>query len=464
MQAADQILTAAQMRTAEEQLIASGISVTELMERAGHGAADWVYRVAAGRKVTVLCGPGNNGGDGYVIARVLAERDVPVEVVAPRAPTTDAAKEARARWGGEPVARAKGTVLVDCLFGTGLSRPLSDDLHKLLIELSYSHEHWIAVDLPSGIDADSGELLNDVLPVYSLTIALGAWKMAHWMMPAQAIMGDMRLVDIGVTPQEGTASLSARPMLDPPERDAHKYSRGLLAVIGGEMPGAGVLASRAAMHGGAGYVNLYSEHEGLPGVPPDLVVAAEAMPALATDPRIAAVLIGPGLGRSEEARSVLAWVLACDLPTVCDADALVLIEPEMLEERTAPLILTPHAGELDALGNTFASSEPDRIEQVVELAEAIEGVVVAKGPDTIIAAPGRAPVFMPPAPSWLSTAGTGDVLAGLIASQLAVGEASAFDVAQTGCWLHREAALRAGPAFSASDLIAQVSGAYGAFL
>ncbi|RIV89561.1 NAD(P)H-hydrate dehydratase [Aurantiacibacter xanthus] len=464
MDAPNQILTAAQMRAGEERLIADGTSVTELMERAGRGAADWVFRVAAGRKVTVLCGPGNNGGDGYVIARVLAERGVPVEVVAPRAPTTDVAKEARKRWGGEPVVTARGAVLVDCLFGTGLSRPLSGDLHRLLIELSYAHNHWIAVDLPSGIDADSGELLNDVLPVYSLTLALGAWKLAHWMMPAQAIMGDLRLVDIGVEPEEGAAGLSERPTLFVPERDAHKYARGLLAVIGGAMPGAGVLASRAAMHGGAGYVKLYSDHDGLPGVPPDLVVAGDPMPALATDPRIAAVLIGPGLGRSEEARSVLSWVLACDLPTVCDADALVLLEPEMLEDRSAPLVLTPHAGELDAIGNAFASSEPDRLEQVTELAEAIEGVLVAKGPDTIVAAPGRPPVFMPPAPSWLSTAGTGDVLAGLIASQLAVGETSAFQAAQNGCWLHREAALRAGPAFSASGLVAQLPAAYGAFL
>ncbi|TIX49953.1 NAD(P)H-hydrate dehydratase [Alteraurantiacibacter aquimixticola] len=458
-----QILTVAQMQAAEQALIDEGESVSSLMEKAGTGAADWVWRMAAGRPVTVLCGPGNNGGDGYVIARVLTERGLKVSVVAPLEPKTDAARKARAAWGGEPVEHATGSVFVDCLFGSGLTRGLDEGLEHLLLRLARAHDLHIAVDLPSGIDADSGEVLNDVLPIYDLTIALGAWKFAHWMMPAMEMMGARRLVDIGVGEDGETARLARRPHLSPPEMDAHKYSRGLLGVIGGVMPGASLLAARAAMHGGAGYVKLFTTHP-VPQAPAELVVEHESLSSLLADDRLAAILIGPGLGRDADAHAKLAWTLGCDLPTVCDADALHLLEPVMVEGRTAPLIVTPHAGELEALGNNFGSVGLDRIDQLTELAEAIEGVVVAKGPDTMIDAPGDPVLIMPPATSWLSAAGTGDVLAGLIGSRLAVGSDSPSGHAVEACWLHAEAARLAGPAFTAGDLIDYIPAAYGNFL
>ena len=216
-----QVLTAAQMRAAEDALIAGGATVETLMERAGRGAADYVWRMCAGRAVTLLCGPGNNGGDGYVIARVLAQRGVPVQVVAPVEPKTAAAQAARAAWGGVPVAHADGHVFVDCLFGTGLVRPLSEELRGLLRDLAQSHEHRVAVDLPSGVDADSGALLNASLPQYDLTIALGAWKRAHWLMPAGANMGMRRLVEIGIATMPGAPLLAERPRLFAPAADAH---------------------------------------------------------------------------------------------------------------------------------------------------------------------------------------------------------------------------------------------------
>ena len=458
-----QILTVAQMQAAEQALVDGGETISSLMERAGRGAAEWVWRMAAGRSVTVLCGPGNNGGDGYVIARVLQERGLKVQVVAPMEPKTPAARAARAAWGGEPVKDAKGGVFVDCLFGSGLTRALDEVLETQLCNLAAAHELCIAVDLPSGIDADSGEILNDTLPIHDLTIALGAWKFAHWMMPAMQLMGEKRLVPIGVAQDWNMSQLAERPLLAAPEPDAHKYSRGLLAVIGGEMPGAAVLAARAAMHGGAGYVKLYAEGD-QPAVPPDLVVVKEKLAELLADERLSAVLIGPGLGRSQAARDRLAWVLGCDVPTVCDADALHLLTPDMIEGRLSPLIVTPHAGELEVLGQTFGSVGLDRIEQVSDLAEALEGVVVAKGPDTMLAAPAIPVTIMPPASSWLSTAGTGDVLAGLIASRLAVGMESPIGIALEGCWLHREAARLAGEAFSAAQLVEQVPAAYRALL
>lgn len=456
----NQILTAAQMRDAEQELLDGGETIESLMERAGAGAAEWVWRLAAHRRVTVLCGPGNNGGDGYVIARVLAERGVPVQVVAPIPPQTDAAQVAMAKWGGEPVSDTKGDVLVDCLFGTGLGRPLDEGLLAHLNTLAASHPIRIAVDLPSGIDSDNGEALNEGLPDYQLTISLGAWKFAHWLMPAMAATGEKRLVDIGVRRVHEAVRLSSPPQLAAPAPDAHKYLRGLLVVVAGDMPGAAVLAARAAQHGGAGYVKVYAgeEDERFP-VPPDLVVDHGSLFELAHDHRIDAFLVGPGLGRSDEALMRLEWVLASDLPTVVDADALALLTPPMLEERECAIVATPHAGELDAMANAFGVAGLDRIEQAIELAEGIEGVLVAKGPDTLVAAQGSQLAILPPATSWLSTAGTGDVLAGLIASRLACG-VSPRKAAEQGCWLHALAARKAGPVFTAGQLIEQVPAAY----
>ncbi|WAT18512.1 NAD(P)H-hydrate dehydratase [Aurantiacibacter sp. MUD11] len=459
-----QILTAAQMQEAEQALIAAGDSVETLMERAGAGAADWVWRMAAGRPVTVLCGPGNNGGDGYVIARVLSERGLKVQVVAPLEPSTDAAKTARRKWGGEPVSHAQGSVFVDCLFGTGLGRPLGDDLLAHLRTLADAHELRVATDLPSGIDSDNGEALNEGLPSYHLTVSLGAWKHAHWLMPAMAKMGERRLVDIGVSKVHGAARLSTPPRLSAPTPDAHKYSRGLLAVIAGQMPGAAILAARAAQHGGAGYVKIFLDEEDDPiDAPADLVVERGSLFQLVRDHRIDAFLIGPGLGRSEAAQSRLDWVLACDVPTVVDADALTLLEPPMLEDREWPIIATPHAGELETMARAFDAVGLDRMEQATELAEGIEGVLVAKGPDTLIAAQGASLAIMPPATSWLSTAGTGDVLAGLIASRLASG-ASPRKAAEQGCWLHSLAAGNCGPVFTAGQLIEAIPAAYAQLL
>lgn len=437
------------MRAAEAALIAAGSSTDALMRIAGEGAADWVFRLAWPRTVTVLCGPGNNGGDGYVIAESLRRRGLDVAVVAPLEPKTDAAGNARALYAGAVLKTAggrEGGTLVDCLFGSGLMRPLSDELHALLGELAAGHPHRVAVDLASGVESDSGRPLNDGLPRYDLTIALGAWKFAHWTMPASARMGARRLVPIGVSEVPGAARLLARPVLSAPAPDAHKYTRGLLVVMAGEMPGAGLLACAAAMHGGAGYVKL--DASSIPQeTPPELVVEAGAL----DDPRAAALLVGPGLGRGDAAKALLARVLARKLPTVLDADALMLLGPDALSTGHAPRIATPHQGELAALAGAFGIEEEGKLAIAQGLATRAGMVVIAKGPDTVIAAPDGRLTIAPPASSWLSTAGTGDVLAGLVASRLATG-VDAFDAACEGVWLHGEAARIAGPGLAAGDL------------
>jgi hydroxyethylthiazole kinase-like uncharacterized protein yjeF len=461
-----QILTLHQMRHAEAALIAAGTPVEELMDRAGRGAAHWVWRLAAGRAVTVLTGPGNNGGDGWVLAEDLRRRGGAVTLVEAHAPRGGAALAAKAAYQGTVLGRdadPAGAVLVDALFGSGLTRALSGEDAALLALLAGSHALRIALDLPSGVDTDSGAALNAGLPDYALTLALGAFKFAHFLMPGAARSAEVRLVPIGCAAVPGAARVVARPVLSAPPVDAHKYRRGLLAVVAGAMPGAAMLAARAAQGAGAGYVKLVSDHP--MWVPPELVRAGnEAV----HDARLAALLVGPGLGRHGRARTTLGEVLAAGKPGVLDADALMLLDPDRLaaHHRAAPntLVATPHEGELVALEHAFGlPSGGTKAERALALAGAAGLVLVAKGPDTVIAAPDGRLALAPRAPSWLSVAGTGDVLAGIIAARLA-GGVEPFAAACEGVWLHGEAARLAMVPFTAAELAAAVPAAYRACL
>lgn len=461
---AAQVLTASQMRAAEQALFDAGTSVSELMEIAAGGAAEWIRRLAAGRSVTVLCGPGNNGGDGYVIARRLRESGNVVTVIAPIDPATDAAREARRRWDG-PVAsgaaKGPGEVFVDCLFGSGLARPLIPEHALLLRDLAARHRYRVAVDVPSGIASDSGAVLGERLPAFDLTLALGAWKFAHWSLPGRALMGQMRLVPIGIAGVESAAQLIGRPHLAPPTADSHKYRRGLLGIVAGAMPGASLLAAMAAQHAGAGYVKLLAASPD-PRTPPDVVTDSAPLAEALADPRMAAVLVGPGLGRGDPARDALAAALEHARALVIDADGLVLLAPALLPEGK-PILATPHDGELEALCRSFGVIAEGRRARALALARVSGMVVLAKGPDTCVAAPDGRLALAPPAPSWLSVAGTGDVLAGIAASRMAAGS----DPFVAGCeavWLHGEAARRAGAAFTPSQLAERVPEALAASL
>ena len=460
---AAQVLTAAQMRAAEQALFDAGTSVSALMEIAAGGAAEWIRRIAGRRAVTVLCGPGNNGGDGYVIARVLREAGNAVAVIAPLDPATDAAKAARRRWDG-PVSTAgglAGDVFVDCLFGSGLARPLIAEHALLLRDLAGRHRYKVAVDVPSGIASDSGAVLNERLPAYDLTLALGAWKFAHWSLPGRVLMGQMRLVPIGIAPVAGAAQLVERPRLSAPAADSHKYRRGLLGILSGAMPGASLLAAAAAQRAGAGYVKLFADHAD-PRTPPDVVTDCAPLGKALADPRIAAVLVGPGLGRDDAARERLEAALAHARALVLDADALMLLTPAMLA-REVPMLATPHDGELETLCRSFGVIAETRRDRALALARVSSMVVLAKGPDSLVAAPDGRLALGPPAPSWLSVAGTGDVLAGIAASRIANG-ADPFTAACEALWLHGEAARRAGAAFTPTQLAEQVSEALAACL
>ncbi|MCZ8369349.1 MAG: NAD(P)H-hydrate epimerase [Porphyrobacter sp.] len=461
---AAQVLTAEQMRAAEQALFDAGTSVSDLMEIAAGGAAEWIRRVAAGRSVTVLCGPGNNGGDGYVIARRLREAVNAVTVIAPLDPATDAAQEARRRWDG-PVStsgNAQGDVFVDCLFGSGLARPLVAEHALLLRDLAAQHRYRVAVDVPSGIASDSGAVLNERLPAFDLTLALGAWKFAHWALPGRELMGQKRLVPIGIAAVEGAAQLVERPSIAAPATDSHKYRRGLLGIVAGAMPGASLLAAAAAQHAGAGYVKLLAPAAD-PRTPPDVVTDTAPLPEALRDPRLAAVLVGPGLGRDSAAEAALGESLRLPCALVIDADALMLLGPEHLPRQDKPILATPHDGELETLCRSFGVIAEGRRARALALARVSGMVVLAKGPDTCVAAPGGRLALAAPAPSWLSVAGTGDVLAGIAASRMATG-ADPFAAACEAVWLHSEAARLAGSAFTPSQLAEQVFEALAAAL
>jgi hydroxyethylthiazole kinase-like uncharacterized protein yjeF len=457
---AAQVLTAAQMRAAEQALFDIRTSVSELMEVAAGGAAEWIRRVAAGRPITVLCGPGNNGGDGYVIARILREGGNAVSIVAPLDPATAAAKAAAQRW-GEPIGQTavSGDVFVDCLFGSGLARPLVAEHALLLCDLAARHRYRVAVDVPSGVASDSGAALNSGLPAYDLTLALGAWKFAHWRLPGRELMGQMRLVPIGIGAVEEAAQLVERPKISAPATDSHKYRRGLLGIVSGAMPGASLLAATAAQSAGAGYVKLFARAPDA-RTPAEIVTETSPLGEGLADPRIAATLIGPGLGRDGAAKAMLGKAVCHARALVLDADALMLLAPNMLVGDVT-MLATPHDGELETLCRNFGVIAEGRQARALALARVTGMVVLAKGPDSLIAAPDGRLALGTPAPSWLSVAGTGDVLAGIAASRMATG-VDPFAAACQALWLHGEAARRAGPAFTATQLAERVAEALAA--
>jgi len=451
------------MREAEAALFDSGVEEWALMQRAGHGAADWIARASAGNPVTILCGPGNNGGDGYVAAAALKARGLPVRVVAPIEPKTDQAQRAAGTFDGEVLDHAdglSGAVFVDALFGIGLSRPLADNLARCLRSLHASHGLSVALDVPSGVDADTGACPDD-LPHFDLTVSFGAWKPAHFTGDALDRLGTVRLVEIGVPDRGGTMRLSEPSRIAAPDFAAHKYQRGLVAVVGGGMPGASLMAARACALAGAGYVKWLSDHDH-PGHPPDLVKDDAPLGDALGDDRIAAVAIGPGLGRDDDARQRLEAVLAANTPTVLDADALTLLDPAMLKTRDAPILLTPHEGELARLCKAFEVEGESKLERARALAQASGCAVLAKGADTLLAE-GEDIRFFRPATRWLSVAGSGDVLAGIAAARLAV-TGVVVEAACEAVHLHGRAARIAGPGFTATMLAEAVHPALGRLL
>lgn len=443
------ILTAARMRASEDAAIATGTSVATLMDRAGQEIAEAARRLAAGADILIVCGPGNNGGDGYVAATALHAGGLAVRVAASAEPKTDAAQDVRNRWPGvvEPLDQAEpAAVLVDCLFGTGLSRPLPPKLDAQLARLAQAARIVIAADLPSGTDADTASVpaWAEQTPA-TLTLALGALKPAHVLYPAATACGAIRVIDLGIDRPDDVI-VAARPDLAQPGPESHKYTRGMVAVVAGAMEGASRLAAVAALRSGAGYVALFGG-SGQGG--PDAIVHRPYDSGALKDTRIGAILIGPGLGRDDQARARLAALIEADTcPLVVDGDALHLLDPDAVKTRSHPVVLTPHAGEFKAL---FGTPEGPLLDQARTAAVRSGAIVVLKGATTVVAS-GTRTIVHPAGNPWLSTAGTGDVLAGSIAAQLAHPGADPLAAASAGTWLHARAAALCGESFIADDL------------
>ena len=444
------ILTTVEMIAAEQRAINAGTSVETLMERAGAALAEAAYRYAGKMPALILVGPGNNGGDGYVAARHLAERGVKVRVAALTEPKGDAGRWARSQWRGDVETLGPTTksapLLIDALFGTGLKKGLETSVLEQLFRLSDAAKIRIACDLPSGVESDSGAELS-LVPTFDLTVAFGALKPAHRLFPALHQCGRIVLADIGVE-ASGDWHEIGMPDLPPLDPGGHKYSRGLVHALAGKMPGAIALAANAAAHSGAGYVRVSTSLR-IDGLPASIV---QTDTAELNDERIGCILVGPGLG---DIPQILTLALTSRAPKVIDADAIThLGEPERLRGQDA--ILTPHEGEFERL---FGKLEGSKAERAVEAARRSGAVVVYKGPDTLIAAPEGRLAFAPPAPPWLASAGTGDVLAGMIAALRARG-LTGFEAACAAVWLHGRAAETAGPRMIADDLVQAISGAF----
>jgi hydroxyethylthiazole kinase-like uncharacterized protein yjeF len=417
------------------------------MERAGAALAEAAMRFAGPLPALILCGPGNNGGDGYVAARHLQERGIDVRVAAIDEPKTEAAKWALSEFGGQVQSLGPDTrpapLLIDALFGTGLKKPLDNTVTQQLWRLSELASIRVACDLPSGVESDSGAVLSDI-PRFDLTVTFGALKPTHRLMPAMQKCGRVVLADIGIEAESQWTEIGPPPLpaLNP---QGYKYTRGMVHCVGGAMVGAIALGATAAYRAGAGYVRIGADNY-VPKVPAAVVQGQQSR---LDDDHIGALLVGPGLGRS--GIGLLEEALSAGRPLVLDGDVFSLLrDPARL--RGLDAILTPHEGEFKEL---FGAIDGDKPHRALEAARRSHSMVVYKGPDTIVAAPDGRLGFAPPAPPWLATAGTGDVLAGITAAMRARG-LPPFDAACAAVWLHGRAAEAAGPHMIADDLAAAI--------
>ena len=456
-----ELLTPNEMAQADARAMAAGVPGTVLMEHAGRAVARAIAARWRPRWTLVLCGPGNNGGDGYVVARCLAQQGWPVSLAALGAPRPGSDAAAAARCLGSrvvvvpfgPAAVQRAELVVDAVFGAGLAR----GLEPLVVDSLRAARVLVAVDVPSGVDGATGQVLG-FAPEAALTVTFFRRKPGHLLLPGRDLCGEVVLADIGL-PETVLEGLGVRSFANAPglwrlrQSDAsdHKYSRGHVTVLGGaEMTGAARLAAGAARRGGAGMVTL-AVPEQAAGVyragEAGLIVSTAPVADLLADRRRTVWVCGPGLGVAG-ARAALAPLLAAGRQVVADADAFSACagRPERL---CGAAVITPHAGEF---ARVFGAPEGDRLAAARAAARTIGGVVLLKGSDTIVASPDGRAAINAHAPPWLATAGAGDVLAGLVAGLLAEG-LPPWEAACAAAWLHGDAALRVGEGLLAEDLL-----------
>jgi hydroxyethylthiazole kinase-like uncharacterized protein yjeF len=479
-----ELLTTAQTRDADARTIADGTTGYTLMERAGAACADAAERLlAGGTRVLVVAGPGNNGGDGFVAARRLAERglDVTVALLGDRAALRGDAAQAAADWSGpvHPLGDAdpgSADVVLDALFGAGLARDLDGAARGAVERINAAGRPVLAVDVPSGIDGDTGQVRGAAIRA-TATITFVRRKPGHLLFPGRAHCGPVEVADIRIG-DATVAAIAPQAFANAPglwraafpqlSIDGHKYGRGHALVLSGDAihTGAARLAARAALRAGAGLATVASPSDALAVNAAQLTAVmlrrcdgpADLSEILA-DARFKTVALGPALGVGEGTRDLVLAACSARRLLVLDADALTSFAGDAAALSTglaaggSRAVLTPHDGEFARLfkGDAEVLDLRSKLERARRAAARVGAVVVFKGPDTVIAAPdGRGAINENGSP-YLATAGSGDVLTGIVAGLLAQGMPP-FEASCAAVWLHAEAGARFGPGLVATDL------------
>jgi hydroxyethylthiazole kinase-like uncharacterized protein yjeF len=479
-----ELLTTAEMAEADRLAIAGGIAGIALMENAGRAVADAAGAVLQGRRVVIVAGPGNNGGDGFVAARHLAERGYSVRVsfVGEQKRLKGDAALAAERWSGpveaaSPVSLTDCDIVIDALFGAGLDREVEGLPRAMIRAMNAAAVPVIAVDLPSGVNGTTGAVIGVAVNA-NHTVTFFRRKTGHLLLPGRLHCGTIDVADIGipasVLDQIKLATFANRPQLwgrsfPLPAAQGHKYSRGHVVVVSGGLSttGAARLAARGALRAGAGLVTIASPLEALSvnaastmAVMVRPVDGASELAEFLADKRRNAVVLGPGGGVGQAMRELTMGVLASDAAVVLDADALTSFAeaPAALlsgigKRAGRGIVVTPHEGEFTRVFKSISndSNLHDKLEKARAAARSSKAVVLLKGADTVVAAPDGRASIADNAPPYLATAGAGDVLSGMIAGLMAQGM-PAFEAAGAAVWLHGEAASEFGPGLIAEDL------------
>lgn len=485
------LLTVEAMRRVDAAAIAAGTPGLTLMERAGAAVAARARVLLTegggeGGSVLVLCGPGNNGGDGFVAARHLAKAGFAVEVVllGRRDELSGDAAGAAAAWAGRvregaPDVLPPCGLVIDALFGAGLSRDLDGEARALVERVNASRLPVLAVDVPSGLDGDTGAVRGVAIQAAE-TVTFVALKPGHLLQPGRSLCGALHCADIGTGAAALSAGLAGCPALfrNGPELwgagfphltgESHKYTRGHALVLSGPAwrTGAARLAARGALRVGAGLVTVASPADALAENAAQLTAimlrpceSADDLDDLLTDERLNAVLLGPGLGSGEPTQERVMVAASAGRALVLDADALTSFKGQAatlagyIRDGEARAVVTPHAGEFARLfaGTDAVEEGLGKVERARRAAALSGAVVVLKGADTVVADPDGRVAINDHATPWLGTAGAGDVLGGLIAGLLAQGMAP-FEAACAGVWIHGDAGLHHGPGLIAEDI------------
>ncbi|EJT05925.1 bifunctional ADP-dependent NAD(P)H-hydrate dehydratase/NAD(P)H-hydrate epimerase [Rhizobium sp. CCGE 510] len=481
----DLLLTPAEMAAVDAAAAASGIDSFALMERAGAAVAAAGLRLRPGAlRFVVLCGPGNNGGDAYIAARHLQEGGAPVALFHLGNPARLKGDAARARDGCALEGQAldlyrpeTGDVVIDGLFGAGLGREVPADVRMVIEQVTKGGLPVLAIDLPSGLDGRTGRVLGAAFQACN-SITFMTRKPGHLLMPGRELCGELEIFDIGIPARivraaAGGVIAENRPdawkdVLPAEQLETHKYKRGHLVVFSGEADktGAARMSAISGLKAGAGLVTIAAPRAAMAANAAHLTAVmlhaiddeADLEDWLA-DKRLQAFVLGPGFGIGARARGLVSTLAERHL--VLDADGISSFkdDPQQLFDlfRGEPrLVLTPHEGEFARLFPDISGDDTlGKVDKSVAAARRANAAIVYKGADTVIAAPDGRALINTNAPVWLATAGSGDVLAGIIGGLLAQG-LPAFEAAAAGVWLHGEAGQRAGKGLTAEELATHV--------